>query len=106
MNKNAKIIKIHERILIILKHLHDDELEEALPVAIELTKNLVDGTCPEHKPGLFMVPLTAKALLEELSSTINSLLTEIDELHDHIEGLEIQLSRVRRQKQSGERNGN
>ena len=53
-----------------------------------------------------MVLLTAKALLEELSSTIDSLLTEIDELHDHIEGLEIQLSRVRRQKQSGERNGN
>lgn len=106
MNKNTEIIKIHERILIILKHLHDDELNEALLVAIELTKDLVDGTSPEHNPGLFMVLLTAKALLEELSSTIDSLITETDELHDHIETLEIQLSRTRRQKQSGERNGN
>lgn len=98
--------KIQCGALTILAHLQDCELEKALPVALELTRALVNEIDPKRDIGTFAVALAAKVLLTELSSTLDSLFDEIDELHDHIEELEIQLSRIRRQKQSGERNGN
>lgn len=98
--------KIQCDILTILGHLRDCEPEEALHVAIELTRYLVDEIEPEHDINMFVVALAAKVLLTDLLAIIGSLLTEIDELHDHIEELEIQLSRIRRKKLRGVRNGN
>ncbi|ELA4750579.1 hypothetical protein RFR64_003488 [Escherichia coli] len=104
--KQNKEDKIQCDALTILAHLQDCKLEEALPVTLELTRTLVSEIDPERDIGTFTVALAAKALLTELSSTLDSLFAEIDELHDHIEELEIQLSRIRRQKQNSGRNGN
>ncbi|WP_249823744.1 hypothetical protein, partial [Escherichia coli] len=80
--------------------------EEEKKDEIEKNRKQVRENETEREIGTINVALAAKDLLTELSSTLDSLFAEIDELHDHIEELEIQLSRIRRQKQNSGRNGN